>query len=302
MKKTITTLLLLCTMVWGAQAQLLYKISGNGLAKPSYIIGTYHLANVNFVHSIPGLKKALKKTTQVYGELNMDDMKTPENMRKMQQATLLPQGQKLSALLTDDQLKRLNAYLLTAIGTNMSNPAVGRQIDAMLPAALSTQLVMLLYTNKFKGDFDPQHPFDTYFQTQARANHKYVGGLETLDFQMNLLYKSSPLERQIEMLMCLIDNVEFSERVAERITKAFYAQDLVELEKAVNEKLHNSCDSSPEEEDRMIYNRNADWIKKMPALMAQKPTFFAVGVAHLPGDRGVLQLLRNAGYTVKGVK
>lgn len=74
------------------------------------------------------------------------------------------------------------------------------------------------------------------------------------------------------------------------------------IRQAMDAKLHNSCDNRPEEEDALIYNRNADWLKKMPALMAQKPTFFAVGAGHLPGERGVLNLLRKAGYTVEGVK
>ena len=39
----------------------------------------------------------------------------------------------------------------------------------------------------------------------------------------------------------------------------------------------------------------------MPALMAQKPTLFAVGAGHLPGTKGVLHLLRQAGYKVEGV-
>ena len=39
----------------------------------------------------------------------------------------------------------------------------------------------------------------------------------------------------------------------------------------------------------------------MPSIMADKPTFFAVGAAHLAGDDGVLSLLRKAGYTVSAV-
>ena len=65
--------------------------------------------------------------------------------------------------------------------------------------------------------------------------------------------------------------------------------------------LHNSCDNRPEEEAALIYDRNADWVTKMPSLMASKPTLFAVGAAHLPGEKGVLHLLRQAGYTVEGV-
>ena len=70
----------------------------------------------------------------------------------------------------------------------------------------------------------------------------------------------------------------------------------------MDRKLGGKCDSTPEEEDMLINNRNADWVEKMPGIMTSKPTFFAVGAAHLPGDKGVLQLLRNAGYTIEGVR
>ncbi len=65
MKKIISLLALYLLVVAGVQAQLLWKISGNGLAKPSYVIGTYHLAPVSFADSIPGLKEALNASEQV---------------------------------------------------------------------------------------------------------------------------------------------------------------------------------------------------------------------------------------------
>ena len=57
--KLLMLLALLISFIMNANAQLLYKISGNGLTQPSYIIGTYHLAPVSFVDSIPGLKEAM---------------------------------------------------------------------------------------------------------------------------------------------------------------------------------------------------------------------------------------------------
>ena len=88
----------------------------------------------------------------------------------------------------------------------------------------------------------------------------------------------------------------------EDLTTAFYAQDLDALKKAIDKKMGNACDTSAEDEAALIYDRNADWLAKMPEIMASKPTFFAVGAAHLVGEKGVLQLLRNAGYTVEGVR
>ena len=68
------------------------------------------------------------------------------------------------------------------------------------------------------------------------------------------------------------------------------------------EKLGTSCDSTPEEEEALIYGRNSDWVEKIPAIIGDKSTLFVVGAAHLPGERGVLELLKKEGYTVEGVK
>lgn len=73
MKKTLLTLALLIAAL-SAPAQLLYKISGNGLQAPSYIVGTYHLAEVSFVDSIPGIRQALDNCQQVYGEIDMSTL------------------------------------------------------------------------------------------------------------------------------------------------------------------------------------------------------------------------------------
>jgi uncharacterized protein YbaP (TraB family) len=52
----------------------------------------------------------------------------------------------------------------------------------------------------------------------------------------------------------------------------------------------------------MIYNRNKAWSEKLPAIMKTAPTFIAVGALHLPGDKGLLNLLKKQGYTVEPVK
>jgi uncharacterized protein YbaP (TraB family) len=283
-------------------AQLLYKISGNGLEKPSYIIGTHHLANVGFVEKINGVKEALTETEQVYGELKWDAMANPDSLKAMQEKMMLPEGQTLKTILTPEQYKRLDAFMTAKMGAGMSNPMVEAQMGKLTPMALVTQFQVLLFLMNHMGEFDPSSTFDQYFQAQAQKNNLPCGGLETMSFQAQVLYGSTPMERQVEQLMCLIDNEQFNVQMLEEMTKAFYAQDLDALKKAMDVKLGTSCDSTPEEEAALIDNRNADWLSKMPAIMKQAPTFFAVGAGHLPGEKGVLQLLRNAGYTVEGVK
>jgi hypothetical protein len=56
-----------------------------------------------------------------------------------------------------------------------------------------------------------------------------------------------------------------------------------------------------EDKKIMLDNRNMNWIPKMSAIMKKEAVFFAVGAGHLSGDYGVINLLRNAGYTVKPI-
>ena len=299
MKKLISALLLLMAST-GVNAQLLWKISGNGLQKPSYIVGTYHLAPVSFADSIPGLKDALASTEQVYGEVIMADMTSPENMTKVQAAMMLPEGQTLDKLYTADEMARINALLKNILGADMTNPMIAQQLGRLTPQALQTQLGILMYLKTHTG-FNPNETFDGYFQKEATTKNKAVGGLETIDFQINTLFKGMSMERQKELLLCLADNQEFNMEQTENVVKAFFAQDLEGIEKAMDAKMNNTCDGTPAEKDMLINNRNAEWIKQMPGIMKQKSTFFAVGAGHLPGDKGVLALLKKAGYTVESI-
>ena len=294
-------MLLLLMAAVTMQAQLLWKIFGNGLQKPSYIIGTYHLANVSFTDSIKGLKAAMDATEQVYGEIVMADMASPENIQKMQAAMMLPDGQTLDKLFTADEMTRINALVKSVLGVDMTNPMVAQQLGKLTPYALQVQLGVLIYLKKHPG-FNPNEGFDSYFQKEAAAKGKGVGGLETFDFQINTLYKSTTMERQKQLLLCLADNLEFNEEQTENIVKAFFTQDLDGIEKAMDAKLNNTCDGTPEEKETLIYSRNDNWMKQMPEIMKQKATLFAVGAGHLPGERGLLAQLKKAGYTVEGVK
>ena len=85
MKSFIGAVLFIC-VAFSANAQLLWKVSGNGLNQPSYIIGTHHLAPFSIMDSIAGLKKAMNETQQVYGEMKMSEMQSPATLEKMKKA------------------------------------------------------------------------------------------------------------------------------------------------------------------------------------------------------------------------
>lgn len=301
MKKTLTFIIALLA-AGSMNAQILYKITGKDAKNASYIIGTYHLADASFTEKIPGLQTALAETEQVYGEVNMENMMQPASIQKMTTAMMLPEGQTLKTVLTPEQFGKVSAFAKELMGVGLDNDMVFSQLGKMSPKALATQFTLLLFIKNSATPFNPANGLDNFFQMQAKQNNKPIGGLETIDFQIETLYKSTPIERQVEELICLVDNKEYNLMMVQEISKAFYAQDLQAIEKAADEKLNNSCDSTPEEEETLIYGRNDNWMKLMPGIMAEKPTFFAVGALHLVGERGMLTQLQKAGYTVTPCK
>ena len=300
MKKSVLFLLLLVVSLSGANAQLLYKITGKGLKSPSYIVGTYHLAPATFIDSIPGANIALGKVEQVCGEVVMSEMNGFANQSKVKEALMLPDGKSITDVLTSEQMYKLNAYMTRVLGADFNNPMIKMAMGSLTPKAISLQLQLLQYM-KETSNFDPNNLIDSHFQILGEKAGKAIVGLESVDFQIELLYKSTPLERQIVQLMCMVENDEFYSLQTKHLIEAYFAQDLAKVFEVFEDKLYSQCDSTPEEEDRILYDRNSNWVGIMPAMMAEKPTLFVVGAAHLPSERGVLELLRQMGYTVEPV-
>ena len=300
MKKILLLAALIAGFACNTQAQILYRISGEGLESPSYIVGTYHLAPSSFADSIPGMKTAIEGTQQVCGELDLMDAFKHENTARMMKARMLPEGVTLSSLLTAEQLERLNALLLEVMGSNLKDEAFAAQVENITPVALSTTLSLTAYMKEMPS-FNPMDLIDNHFQTLALQNGKSVKGFETVDFQMGVLY-DVPLEKQVDDLMCLVDNFEEAQKMANRITTAYFTQNLQQIDEVLEEESEMNCGTTEEDEETLIYNRNRNWVEMMPEMMAEQPTLFVVGAAHLCSEKGVLKLLEGAGYTVEGVK
>ena len=143
MKRILATLSLALFAVAFADAQLLYRVSGNGIEKCSYIVGTYHLAPASFADSIQGARDALEEVEQVCGELDMADMVSPEGQAKVVQAMMLPEGKSLSDLFSPEELAKLNAFMMNVLGADMNNPMIAAQMGKMTPMAIQNQLQLL---------------------------------------------------------------------------------------------------------------------------------------------------------------
>lgn len=293
-------------IVGNADAQLLYKISGKKLKQPSYIVGTMHLAPGSFAVDINGMADAMSNVQQVIGEValdEMDEMQSAERQAEMMEKMRLPNGMTLKKLLTKEQYGKLNDVMMRTLGVNMKTPALAMQLYNLTPSALAITLTQVVYLKQVPG-FNPADQLDMYFQRQAMAEGKKVGGLESADFQMEMLYSQDSLDEQVKDLMCFLDEFENSINQTRRLMQAYYSQDIDKIAAMVAEMdtAESDCGTGDEAMDALLNDRNGDWIKQMPKMMKKRPTLFVVGCAHLVGEKGVLQLLRDKGYTVEPIE
>lgn len=300
-KRFFTIVALVAITILSANAQILYRITSDSQQKPSYIIGTFHLEDGNYIDSIPGARAVLNEVEQVYGELDMSYMTNPDTLAALNQAQMLDDGKTLKDVLTAEQFDKLDSYTEKVFGTKFSNPMLYQQMGNIKPMGLENTITILTYLKKAKKKFDINNSIDSYVQKAALDMGKKIGGLETYSFQMETLF-GRPLSEQIHDMMCSIDNSEYYEEQMVRLANYYHAQDAEKLMEETLIKMNNGCDPSEEYLDALLFNRNRNWVKKIPGIVREHSTLFAVGAGHLGGEKGVLNLLRKAGFKVEGVK
>ena len=130
----------------------------------------------------------------------------------------------------------------------------------------------------------------------AKEQNKEIYGLETVEDQMQV-FEDIPYESQLDDIIEMLQDGDATQEYYDQMIDTYKAEDLNALIKMLNEYYEN-----PEEAKILLDNRNIKWIPKIGEYAKDKSTFFAVGAGHLPGDNGVIKLLKKAGYKVKPVK
>ena len=173
--------MLLCIFALGANAQLLWKVSGKGLNKASYVLGTHHLAPLSILDSISGLKQAMNDVEQVCGEVVMEEMKTPVTLMKMQQAAILPGDTTLHTLFTAAQYDSLAVKVKELMGVDLNmfdkmNLELEKAITATgnQPVILCSSPIRLLFRKLVERTY-PQIAIMSYNEISPNVKVKSVG-------------------------------------------------------------------------------------------------------------------------------
>lgn len=279
-------------LAFTANAQLLWKVSGNGLNKPSYLMGTHHVAPASMCDSIKGFYDAIKNCDEVYGEIDKDLMnKAMSNPTTIMKYAIAPKDSTILTLLSETQLNKLDS-ILTKL-TSMEG--LYKQL-AMQKPAMITAMIELFRTSKALPS--PNDQIDIAIQKKAKELGKSTNGFETVEFQMNLLF-GGPISKQAEDLIESIEKDSELNDLTLKLFEAYKKQDLNAIQEFLNDP---KVKMSEEDSNKLIYDRNYNWVKKLKELMPQKSIFVCVGTGHLPSEKGLIQLLRNEGYDVNAVK
>ncbi|SOE19846.1 hypothetical protein SAMN06298216_0347 [Spirosomataceae bacterium TFI 002] len=282
MKKLIFSLALLLTTVFSINAQstntLLYQISGNGLSKPSYVYGTIHLMCESDFKMSDELLSKLKETEQVVMELDMDD---PSMMMKMQQTMAMDNGVQIKDLVNEDDYTSLKEYFSTKLGMPLD------QMGMIKPFILSSFMFPSILGCPIKS-------YEMELVKNAQSESKEVIGLETVEFQMNI-FNDIPYKDQANMIVEMVDKLDVAKSEFEMLVQAYKKGNPDEITEMMDQ---SAFDFGEEAMEKLLKDRNVDWIPKISEIAKEKSSVFAVGAGHLGGENGILNLLKKEGFKV----
>ncbi len=263
---------------------LLWKISGNGLSKPSYLFGTIHMICAGDFVWTNAMQKAFGSAEKLCLEMDLDD---PGLAMEAMMGMMATDGKQLKSYFTDAQWEKLGALVKTQPGMG----GLGIEMLQMMKP------VMLLSMISAKGvACDSTLSYEMVLMEKAKAADKELLGLETAAEQLSAL-NTLPTDSVVAQIVAFLDGKdEGGSKELNAMTEAYKTQNLGRLDSLINSSMSLGDATS---KGALLEDRNARWISRMTEKMKPNSVFFGVGAGHLPGEKGVIQLLRKAGYKVE---
>ncbi|GAA4377662.1 hypothetical protein GCM10023186_13040 [Hymenobacter koreensis] len=224
--------------------------------------------------------QALRSSEQLVLELDMD---APDFAKRTRRASQLPMGVSLRRLLKQREFNVLKQFFRERL--NQSIWAYVSVYPVLTESVVySTALSCTPVSYELK------------LMELAKAQSKEVEGLETVEWQMASLQRATP-KQQAKSLVRAVLAYDSIPPLMQQLVTTYRQQNVDALYRMATDPRLGT--NQAETADLAV--RNQDWIPKMKTWMAARPSFFAVGAAHLGGATGVLQLLRQQGYKIEPV-
>ena len=260
---------------------LLWKISNAEMKKPSYLFGTIHMICPEDYLWTPKMQQSFESADEVCFEMDMDD---PMLMMTIARGMMSNNHKELKDYFTTEQYKKIEQYIRDSINMDIS------MFSQLKPSALQT-----VFATKIAGCPSPL-TYELVLTEEAKKHKKEISGLEEAYEQIELL-NNMPTDSIVYGLIDMIDNDSNTKAEFQAMVSVYKNQDINLLLDII--RLSKDMSSIM---TMFLDDRNIKWIERMIEKMDQSSVFFAVGAGHLPGQNGIISLLRNAGYRVEAIK
>lgn len=266
------------------RSALLYRIEGNGLTKPSYLFGTIHLICEKEMFDAAKMKSFIEQTDQLMLELDLGD---PAVMTKVMAGSVLKDGKTAKTLMKPEDYSKLDASFKAYLGISFD------VVAAYKPIVSSS---MFLMSPKVIGCEAPTG-YETKLTAIATARKLPIISLETADEQIAVL-DSQPVNEQVKWLNDIANDPKKPIDQFQQLGKLYSSQD----SDAMFEFTSAGMKASGLSQAKMLDDRNIKWIPAIEKTVKAKPTFIAVGAAHLGGANGVVSLMRAKGFKLTPIR
>ena len=269
-------------------AQVLYRISGNSSATPSYILATNRMVDMTFIDTIPNAFKCYAACNKVITEFVMQDY---EAIAALRQAALLPDSVRLSNFYSDEQYKEIDDAL--RINLEMGLDKLGRMKPSYLAEMYRNELM------KRWLNYDEDRSMETFFEKVALQSDIPVHGLDNVGETMYMLFDREPFHWQCEELLKVVEYPEREVRFERELMEMYQYGRLSDIAYFV--KGPDNQTSLSYSDYQVFAKRNKVWAKRLAPYLKEGKAFITLNAIYLGGEQGLLALLREAGYRVKSV-
>jgi len=266
---------------------LFWEISGNGLKKPSYLFGTMHVSSKIAFNLADSFYLGIKNADVVALETNPETWQEDMNNYDM--------GSYNSRF-------GFNPGLLNNMPGDFLNIKTLRfgKYEKKLEVAMFSKPSMinnLLYRtmSDYTSDFEEDTYLDLYIYQTGKKLGKKVAGVEHYEESMKLMaeaFRDASKEKNKKEKSFDYDE-EYSPA---KLQEAYRAGNLDQLD-SIN-RLNSQSDAFDE---KFLYRRNEIQANSIDSILKKSSLFVGVGAAHLPGSRGVIELLRKKGYKLRPI-
>lgn len=271
-----------------ANAQVLYRISGNSSAAPSYILATNRMVDMTFLDTIPNVFACYSECNKVITEFAMQDY---EAIAALRQAAILPDSVQLRNFYTNEQYQIIDEELRINLGMGLD------KLGRMKPSYLAE-----MYRNELMKkwlNYDEDRTMETFFEKVALQSDIPVLGIDDVGETMYMLFDREPFHWQCEELLKVIEYPEKEVRFERSLLEMYQYGRLSDMAYFVKSPDNQTFLSYS---DYQIYaKRNKIWATRLTPYLKEGKAFITLNAIYIGGEDGLIAQLRAAGYRVKPV-